>query len=155
MTLLRKVFLFLEKWGLINYGASLNVNDSKGENFISDDVKWKVKIEEGAPNGIRVVATPNSVKPISLEGFRSEGGVVGDVVRLPSLASYSDVFGDSKKDVLACGVCSEKCDSSYYKCATQVISVLFFSVFLLCFGYCFVHLAIMIYLVFPKTSGIY
>ncbi|KAI9079659.1 hypothetical protein K1719_038280 [Acacia pycnantha] len=114
VTLLRKVFLFLEKWGLINYGAPLC---DRGENLIPEEgEKCKVKIEEGAPNGIRVVAMPNSLKPISVPNSKSTGNAVGSGFKLPPLTSYSDVYGDLiRQKELSCGVCSDKCDSGHYK----------------------------------------
>lgn len=114
VSLLRKVFLFLEKWGLINYGASSN---DSGENLIPEgDEKCKVKIEEGAPNGIRVVAMPNSLKPISVPNSKISGNAVGSGFKLPPLASYSDVYSDmTRQKELACGICSNKCDSCHYK----------------------------------------
>ncbi|XP_054813024.1 SWI/SNF complex subunit SWI3A isoform X3 [Prosopis cineraria] len=114
VSLLRKVFLFLEKWGLVNYGASSN---DSGENLIPEgDEKCKVKIEEGAPNGIRVVAMPNSLKPISVPNSKISGNAVGSGLKLPPLASYSDVYRDmTRQKELACGICSNKCDSCHYK----------------------------------------
>lgn len=132
VSLLNKVFLFLEKWGLINYGAP---SSDSGDNLImEDDKKSKVKIEEGAPNGIRVVAMPNSLKPISLPASKNSAGAVGSGFKLPPLASYSDVYGDlMRHKELNCGVCSNKCDSAHYK-STQVTSISVFHFLIIFLG---------------------
>ncbi|KAF7834021.1 SWI/SNF complex subunit SWI3A [Senna tora] len=115
VSLLNKVFLFLEKWGLINYGAPSS--DSGDNSIAEDDEKCKIKIEEGAPNGIRVVAMPNSLKPISVpRNPKDSGNAIASGFKSPPLASFSDVYGDSKRQKqLTCGVCSNKCDSVHYK----------------------------------------
>ncbi|KZV44553.1 hypothetical protein F511_17459 [Dorcoceras hygrometricum] len=139
VSVLHKVFTFLEKWGLINFNVA---DDNERENsggsgkaaaFGSEEEEesWKgrVKVEEGAPYGVRVVAAPNSMKPVVqlpplppsvvVDG----GGFVGDVgdngFKWPPLASYSDVYGElmqqEKKKGLVCGSCGETCDSSRYE----------------------------------------
>ncbi|XP_073035564.1 SWI/SNF complex subunit SWI3A [Primulina eburnea] len=139
VSVLHKVFTFLEKWGLINF----NVDDDKErDNFVGsgktapfgseeEEESWKgrVKVEEGAPYGVRVVAAPNSIKPVvplpPLPPFVvvDGGGFVGDVgdngFKWPPLGSYSDVYGElmqqEKKKSLVCGSCEETCDSSRYE----------------------------------------
>ncbi|XVF08660.1 hypothetical protein REPUB_Repub07fG0021800 [Reevesia pubescens] len=108
VTLLHKVFLFLETWGLINFVAPARPLQGS-EN---DD---RVRIEDGAPNGVRVVATPNSLRPLSAPVVKGKNGDgVGESgVKFPPLASYSDVFGDLKR--LHCGNCGDTCDSEYYE----------------------------------------
>ncbi|XWS60235.1 hypothetical protein CRYUN_Cryun07bG0018400 [Craigia yunnanensis] len=109
VTLLYKVFLFLETWGLINFVAPPRPRQGSG----NDD---RIRVEDGAPNGVRVVATPNSLRPLSapvVKGKNSGGGVVESGVKLPPLASYSDVFGDLKR--LHFGNCGGSCDSDYYE----------------------------------------
>ncbi|KAJ7957214.1 SWI/SNF complex subunit SWI3A [Quillaja saponaria] len=115
--LLRKVFLFLEKWGLVNYGAPPNGGVGGDDSVVEVEERYKVKIEEGAPNGIRVVAVPNSLKPISVpQNARGNGPAVESGLKSQLLASYSDVFGDSvKQQELICGNCSDQCDSGFYK----------------------------------------
>ncbi|OMO84222.1 hypothetical protein CCACVL1_10942 [Corchorus capsularis] len=108
VTLLRKVFCFLENWGLINFVAPPRPREGS-----QNDIK--VRVEDGAPNGVRVVADPSSLRPLSSPVVKekssdSEFGEGG--VKLPPLASYSDVFGDLKR--LRCGNCGDNCDSEYY-----------------------------------------
>lgn len=118
VNLLHKVFLFLEKWGLINFGAP-KVDDlvevSEG------DQRCKVRFEEGAPVGVRVVAVPNSLRPVLVPpSVVSNRQSVENGFKLPKLASYSDVFGDlPKQKGLVCGNCEEKCDSGHYKCTKE------------------------------------
>ncbi|KAK6250290.1 SANT/Myb domain - like 10 [Theobroma cacao] len=108
VTLLHKVFIFLETWGLINFVSPPRPHEGSEK----DDT---VRVEDGAPNGVRVVATPNSLRPLSapvVKGKSSDGGAGDGVLKLPPLASYSDVFGDLKR--LRCGNCGD-CDSEYYE----------------------------------------
>ncbi|KAA8542089.1 hypothetical protein F0562_023241 [Nyssa sinensis] len=112
ISLLHKVFSFLEKRGLINFGAS-----SADVSTVEEGVdRGKVRFEEGAPNGVRVVAIPNSLKPVSVPpvptSVSDNGEVVENGFKLPPLASYTDVY--SEKEVL-CGNCKERCDSGHYK----------------------------------------
>lgn len=136
ISVLLKVFTFLEKWGLINFNVSGNSDDGGartapfGSEEEEDDWRGRVKVEEGAPHGVRVVAAPNSMKPIvppppppsvAVDG----GGVVGEVgesgFKWPPLASYSDVYGElmlqeeNKKVGVVCGSCKENCDSAHYE----------------------------------------
>lgn len=113
VSLLRKVFLFLENWGLINFGAK------DGEGDLGGRVKV-VRVEEGAPSGVRVVAGPNSLKPVNVPtgsgGVGDKGGeVVGDGFKvLPPLASYRDVYSEEK--VGLCRSCKEGCENGHYEC---------------------------------------
>ncbi|RVW52561.1 SWI/SNF complex subunit SWI3A [Vitis vinifera] len=76
------------------------------------------EVEDGAPNGIRVVAMPNSLKPITMPLTLDVNGEVDENgFRLPPLASYSDVFSDlTKEKGLVCGNCGDNCDSGHYNC---------------------------------------
>ena len=137
VSLLHKVFNFLEKWGLINFGA----NSGDGGGFVAGvEERCKVKVEDGVPNGIRVAAMPNSIKPISQVSGQPKVGEVGggggvNRVGFPPLASYSNVFGDLKKEGLVCGNCGGHCDSGHYKHSkvffVQFICNKFFASFLL------------------------
>lgn len=113
--LLHKLFRLLEKWGLINFASP----STGGETLVvGDEERYKVKIEEGVPTGIRVVAMPNSIKPISaLPSVGDSGGAVDNGFKFPALASYSDVFADlMKQKGLVCGNCDEIYDSGHYMC---------------------------------------
>ncbi|KAL7099324.1 hypothetical protein ACP275_09G076900 [Erythranthe tilingii] len=135
ISILLKVFTFLDKWGLINFNVTDNNRKSVGTALFGGDEEeeedlWKgrVKVEEGAPHGVRVVAAPNSMKPliapppppsVAVDG----GGAVGEVgeggFKYPPLASYSDVYGElmhtEKKTGFSCGSCKENCDSTHYE----------------------------------------
>ncbi|KAK4486155.1 hypothetical protein RD792_008823 [Penstemon davidsonii] len=144
ISILLKVFTFLEKWGLINFNvADGNKDEEKNSNCEGivrtasfrgiveeeEDESWKgrVKVEEGPPHGVRVVAAPNSMKPIVVPPMPQSvavdgGGVVGEMgeggFKWPPLASYSDVYGElrmQEKKGLVCGSCKEDCDSAYYE----------------------------------------
>ncbi|KAM7253933.1 hypothetical protein ACFE04_028503 [Oxalis oulophora] len=107
VSLLFKVFTFLEKWGLINF-----VGGGGGEEE-EEPCGGKVRVEEGPPNGVRVVAMPNQFKQIS----RNSDVVVGDNgIKQPQtpLASFSDVFGDLGRE-LKCGSCRESCQFGCYE----------------------------------------
>ncbi|KAL5791538.1 hypothetical protein ACOSP7_000132 [Xanthoceras sorbifolium] len=114
VSLLHKVFNFLDKWGLINFGAA----SVASEDCLEDKkLKNQIRFEEGAPNGVRVVATPNSLKPIRVPPSGGDNrAVVETGVKFPPLASYSDVFGGLVKlKGLKCANCGERCDSGCYE----------------------------------------
>ncbi|XP_043706911.1 SWI/SNF complex subunit SWI3A [Telopea speciosissima] len=114
VNLIHKVFLFLEKWGLINF-ISTTSSPVNGPKFAEESSK--VKLEEGAPNGIRVVAIPNPSKIVLLSPSGNDAGeAVNNGFRLPPLASYSDVFGDLlRRKESVCGNCGETCVSGRYE----------------------------------------
>ncbi|KAI4342021.1 hypothetical protein MLD38_026683 [Melastoma candidum] len=116
ISLLRKIFLFLEKWGLINFSAPpVGTDDVIGE----DEWRSRVSVEEGAPSGIHVVAVPNSNKlvtvPTCTENNSSGGGSrIG--IELPPLASFSDVFGDLvKQNGTTCSNCGKTCGDGFHE----------------------------------------
>uniref|UniRef100_A0A2P2K139 SWI/SNF complex subunit SWI3A isoform X2 n=1 Tax=Rhizophora mucronata TaxID=61149 RepID=A0A2P2K139_RHIMU len=115
VNLLHKVFSFLDKWGLVNFGAT---SSSRDDWEVEGDT-GNVRVEEGAPTGVRVVVTPNSLKPMTLPRVAAETGDVGEIgVKLPPLASYSDVFGElGKRKSFVCGSCGKNCDSSRFEYA--------------------------------------
>lgn len=134
ISLLHKVFKFLEKSGLINFGAtsgndSNSISSSSSLVVVEDEEdKSRVKIEGTIPNAVRVGASPNSPKPIAAPPGvgDSSGDAVESGLKLPPLASYSDVFGDlMKQKGLVCGHCGGNCDSGHYKC-TKVFLLLVF-----------------------------
>lgn len=108
---LLKVFRFLEKCGLINYGVrDLEIGD--------DDL---VKVEDGTLNGVRVVAVPDSVKPVLVTGVGADNGLhlCESEFRMPPLASCLDVYQGLIE--LVCASCKEMCESGHYEC-TEVFS---------------------------------
>lgn len=124
---LQKVFTFLGKWGLINFDPSKPEPVRAGaQEEEEEDRKWRVKAEEGVPYGVRVVATPNSVKPVAPLPPAMGVAAVGaqNVVKMPPLASYSDVYGkllEQQKEVLTCGHCKEPCAYGHYECKEESI----------------------------------
>lgn len=110
VSLLKKVFVFLEKWSLINFGVEEDV-------LINGKEKVEVRVEEGAPIGVRVVAVPGTGKGLSEPVSVANGGCGGGF-KFPPLVSYSDVFGELIKQdavVVVCGNCGDKCGSENYK----------------------------------------
>ncbi|XP_075107964.1 SWI/SNF complex subunit SWI3A [Nicotiana tabacum] len=132
---LHKVFTFLEKWGLINFDPSNAEIAPAGigaaaEEDNKEDEKWRIRVEEGAPHGVRVVAAPHSLKPLvpvpspvvvgDGSGGRGRSGDVADsIVKASPLASYSDVYGElmdqQKKESVVCDSCKEQCASGHYE----------------------------------------
>ncbi|XP_038709924.1 SWI/SNF complex subunit SWI3A-like [Tripterygium wilfordii] len=113
VSLLNKVFKFLEQWGLINFGVSIG-ND--GDPVMEVEERGRVRVEDGTPNGVRVVAMPNSLKPISVPRSVEGRQVVDNIQKLPPLASYADTFGDLvKRKGLVCRNCGECCGSGCYE----------------------------------------
>ncbi|XP_010250631.1 PREDICTED: SWI/SNF complex subunit SWI3A isoform X2 [Nelumbo nucifera] len=105
--LIHKVFRLLERWGLINFGVP--TEDSSG------DEKLKGRLEDGVPNGIRVVSVPNPNKVVLLTPNVKDEAVDKGGFRLPPLASYLDVFGDLMREKgLICENCGEGCASGRY-----------------------------------------
>ncbi|KAJ4728825.1 SWI/SNF complex subunit SWI3A [Melia azedarach] len=124
VSLLQKVFDFLDQWGLINFSATSG--DNNRDSLEDKKLKDQAKIEEGAPNGVRVVATPNSLRSISVpnggwDGTGKAGAAASETgFKLPPLASYSDVFGDLVKlKGLKCGNCGEQFSSGCYENSKQ------------------------------------
>lgn len=128
VSLLRKVFLFLEKWGLINFAAPPSGGaggDGEGDGDGGAARRSRVVVEDGAPVGVRVVAVPNSGRPVILPApavgkYDGRKGSSAGQFRLPSLASYSDVFaGLMKQKGLVCGSCGGTCESGCYEYTKQ------------------------------------
>ncbi|XP_072961893.1 SWI/SNF complex subunit SWI3A homolog [Typha angustifolia] len=107
--LLRKLFQFLEKWGLINFGVADGAETTTATAEVAGP---KVVVEEGAPAGVQVVMPAISAERKSVVAKGAVGGENG--FRLPPLTSYSDVFGEwlSRKTQL-CGFCGEQCGASH------------------------------------------
>ncbi|KAL6882550.1 hypothetical protein ACP4OV_011240 [Aristida adscensionis] len=97
VTLLRKLFAFLDSSGLINFSATSSRPAGQPQ-------EAGVVVE--APVGLQV--TPRPPASFFAEEKRRGGGENG--FRLPPLTSYSDVFGEwmpGKAPI--CGYCSEEC----------------------------------------------
>ncbi|KAI4318776.1 hypothetical protein MLD38_032445 [Melastoma candidum] len=116
ISLLRKIFLFLEKWGIINFSAPpVDTDDVIGD----DEWSSRVRVEEGAPSGIRVVAVPNSSKLVTVptctdNDSSSNGSRIG--LGLPPLTSFSDVFGDLvKQNGTTCTNCGKTCEDGFHE----------------------------------------
>lgn len=85
------------------------------DDLVGEEDKWKIRVEEGAPHGVKVVANPNSLKPVSappvLSNTASENGF-----KLPPLASYSDMYNELMQlKKLVCVNCKGSCDSGHYE----------------------------------------
>lgn len=133
VSILQKVFTFLEKWGLINFSGTASSSSVIGASTSlvegqKEDEKWNIRVEEGAPHGVRVVAAPNSLKPVtappppSVVDFGSGAEVAGIGSKFPPLASYSDIYEElmhqqqqQGKESLVCGSCKDRCDSGHYE----------------------------------------
>ncbi|KAG0483170.1 hypothetical protein HPP92_011254 [Vanilla planifolia] len=103
---LRKVFLFLERWDLINFSAS--DGKERPQQPAENGGGPVVVVEDGPAAGVRVIPAMSSSSSAATEQPGGDSGC-----RLPPLASYSDSFGDwrlgSGLDVIAiCPKCSNK-----------------------------------------------
>lgn len=98
---IHNVFRCLEKWGLINFWAK----PVAGVPPPAEDAGPKVVVEEGVPGGVQVVqASIPQRKRVATTGLGGENGF-----KLPSLTSYTDVFGDwAPKRGPVCGVCGKQ-----------------------------------------------
>lgn len=124
---LHKVFTFLEKWGLINFSGTVSAEPAE----VQQRHKKEVRVEEGAPYGVRVVAAPNSLKPVAPlpppvdVGGGGGGELAENGSKFPPLASYSDIYGEllqqqqqqgeEGKELVLCGSCKQLCDSGHYE----------------------------------------
>ncbi|KAK2984703.1 hypothetical protein RJ640_014040 [Escallonia rubra] len=106
VSLLHKVFLFLDRWGLINFGTKPLDEDLEEEGW-----RTRVRVEEGAPNGVRIVAVPNTLKPVAASPPVPSRVLVRDGLRKPPLASYSDVYATG----VVCGKCNARCGPEHYE----------------------------------------
>lgn len=123
---LHKVFTFLEKWGLINFNETASSSSSSAPKDEEEDHRWRVRVEEGAPHGVKVVLGPNSTKtampppPLLPLGGRGREWAEGGSKFQP-LASYSDVYGEllqqqkQAPSPVLCGSCKVRCDLGHYQ----------------------------------------
>lgn len=117
ISLIHKVFVFLESWNLINFNAVKREADGD-DDYVGGEDKWNVRVEEGAPYGVKVVANPNSLKPVLPPPVSVTGGGNGGIVNggiVSPLASFKDRFGELMKKKLVCGNCKGNCDSGCYE----------------------------------------
>lgn len=106
---IQKVFLFLGRWGLINFGIS------GGRQPPTEEVGPRVVVEEPGA-GVQVV--PASSKSVSGRlAVAATPAVAGENgFRLPPLSSYSDVFGDwAPRKGPVCAACGDQCASGRHE----------------------------------------
>ncbi|KAL6650907.1 hypothetical protein ACP70R_009832 [Stipagrostis hirtigluma subsp. patula] len=106
VTLLRKLFAFLDSAGLINFSAT----SSSSYRPAGQQQEAGVVVE--APVGLQV--TPRPPASYFAEEKRGGGGESG--FRLPPLTSYNDVFGEwAPGKAPICGFCGEECNNGEYE----------------------------------------
>lgn len=106
--LLRKVFRFLDQWGLINFGVPGGEREEVGGGASAAAV-----VEDGAPAGVKVVPAASAA---ATERGTVGGGGGENGFRLPPLTSYRDVFRDGMpRKGPVCGNCVGDCDSGESK----------------------------------------
>ncbi|CAA7400555.1 unnamed protein product [Spirodela intermedia] len=119
---IHRVFLFLDRWGLINFSTS-DGDRAAAAGIDSGGGAFSVALEDGPPSTVKVVPSPNSSKGLSAQlAFGSKVVEAGSSFRLPPLTSYSDVF--SQQTPLAgrvCGDCGEECISGYYESQSGIV----------------------------------
>ncbi|XP_073101698.1 SWI/SNF complex subunit SWI3A homolog isoform X3 [Elaeis guineensis] len=106
---LHKVFLFLERWGLINFGVS------GGRPSPPEEVGPQVEVEEPGA-GVQLVPASAKLPSGRLPVAANDPGAGENGFRLPPLSSYSDVYGDwapGKGPV--CAVCGDQCASGRHE----------------------------------------
>nr|CAB3487397.1 unnamed protein product [Digitaria exilis] len=107
VTLLRKVFAFLDASGLINFSASSSSGPASRQQEVG------VVVE--APVGLQVTPRPPAFY-FAEEKRRGAGGDKENGFRLPPLTSYSDVFGEwAPGKAPICGFCGEECSGEKVK----------------------------------------
>ncbi|CAA6664031.1 unnamed protein product [Spirodela intermedia] len=119
---IHRVFLFLDRWGLINFSTS-DGDRAAAAGIDSGGGAFSVALEDGPPSTVKVVPSHNSSKGLSAQlAFGSKVVETGSSFRLPPLTSYSDVF--SQQTPLAgrvCGDCGEECISGYYESQSGIV----------------------------------
>ncbi|XP_062184335.1 SWI/SNF complex subunit SWI3A homolog [Phragmites australis] len=113
VTLLRKLFAFLDASGLINFSATSSCPAGQQQ-------EAGVVVE--APVGLQV--TPRPPASYFAEEKRGRGGENG--FRLPPLTSYSDVFGEwAPGKAPICGYCGEGCNYGEFETMEDGVKVCF------------------------------
>nr|NP_001406546.1 RSC chromatin remodeling complex subunit RSC8 [Oryza glaberrima] len=101
VTLLRKLFAFLDSSGLINFSASPSRPEAQQQ---QRQTEAEAVVE--APVGLQVTPRP----PPSYFAEEKGGGGNENGFRLPPLTSYSDVFGEWAPGMAPiCGLCGMEC----------------------------------------------
>ncbi|PKA47504.1 SWI/SNF complex subunit SWI3A [Apostasia shenzhenica] len=113
---LRKVFLFLEKWGLVNFGA----DNCKRRRQLEVGCGLQVLVEDGPPAGVRVVPMPSGSS--STTSRAQTGGDCG--FKLPALTSYRDAFGEwIHRGGLVCAACGGQSGSVFNGLAKDGVTI--------------------------------
>ncbi|KAK3142284.1 hypothetical protein QOZ80_4BG0344620 [Eleusine coracana subsp. coracana] len=105
VTLLRKLFAFLDASGLINFSATTSSTRPAGQ-------QQEAGVVVEAPVGLQVTPRP----PASYFAEEKKGGGAESGFRLPPLTSYNDVFGEwvpGKAPI--CGFCGEDCKDGEFE----------------------------------------
>lgn len=104
VTLLRKLFAFLDSSGLINFSAS--------SSSVPASRQQEVGVVVEAPVGLQVTPRPPA-SYFAEEKRVAAGGEKENEFRLPPLTSYSDVFGEwAPGKAPICGFCGEECNGA-------------------------------------------
>jgi SWI/SNF related-matrix-associated actin-dependent regulator of chromatin subfamily C len=115
VTLLRKLFAFLDASGLINFSATTS-NSSRPAGQ-----KKEAGVVVEAPVGLQVTPRP----PASYFAEEKKGGGGESGFRLPPLTSYNDVFGEwTPGKVPICGFCGEDCKDGKFETLQVLINFL-------------------------------
>ncbi|KAJ3696979.1 hypothetical protein LUZ61_000684 [Rhynchospora tenuis] len=111
VSLLHKLFRFLEKWGLINFSAADKPDEKEGQ-----AVQTRVLVEEGPPVGLRVLSAPIPGLPLQGKALDEKKLIGGEnSLRLPPLTSYSDIYGEwDPRTGSLCGFCGDRCLAGQY-----------------------------------------
>ncbi|KAJ1271549.1 hypothetical protein BS78_06G135600 [Paspalum vaginatum] len=103
VTLLRKLFAFLDSSGLINFSAASASSSGPASR------KREVGVVVEAPVGLQVAPRP-AASYFAEEKRGAAGGEKENGLRLPPLTSYGDVYGEwAPGKALICGFCGKEC----------------------------------------------
>jgi SWI/SNF related-matrix-associated actin-dependent regulator of chromatin subfamily C len=115
VTLLRKLFAFLDASGLINFSATTSSSSRPAGQ------KQEAGVVVEAPVGLQVTPRP----PASYFAEEKKGGGGDSGFRLPPLTSYNDVFGEwTPGKAPICGFCGEDCKDGKFETLEVLIDFL-------------------------------